>query len=188
MVFAVNFSTRPLDHFLLPPAQSGGRLSVTHDSATWGTGDTVPTEHILFSGDLRLALSRIHEAVIECVRHGPCGLTGGSIGSRSSGSRARHDRFLHVCLPPEAGLVPCTLSIGPGTTPTVQHCRTRNCPALDTASSKGVRTIPDNYSSAVDGSSVVTHRLLNDYYSGRCILLPWLTYPRIRRFIRARLL
>ncbi|KAG2785206.1 hypothetical protein PC129_g11008 [Phytophthora cactorum] len=65
MVFAVNFSTRPLDHFLLPPAQSGGRLSVTHDSATWGTGDTVPTEHILFSGDLRLALSRIHEAVIE---------------------------------------------------------------------------------------------------------------------------
>ncbi|KAF1788731.1 hypothetical protein GQ600_13148 [Phytophthora cactorum] len=46
------------------------------------------------------------------------------------------------------------------------------------SSSKGVRTIPDNYSSAVEGSSVVTHRLLNDYYSGRCILLPWLTYPR----------
>ncbi|EGZ21160.1 hypothetical protein PHYSODRAFT_329180 [Phytophthora sojae] len=41
MIFAVSFGTRPLDHFLPPPAQSGGRHSVTHDSATWGAGDTV---------------------------------------------------------------------------------------------------------------------------------------------------
>ncbi|KAG6958187.1 hypothetical protein JG688_00010626 [Phytophthora aleatoria] len=35
---------------------------------------------------------------------------------------------------------------------------------------KGVHPIPDNYSCAVDGSGVVTHRLLNDYYSVRCII------------------
>ncbi|KAG6950268.1 hypothetical protein JG687_00014363 [Phytophthora cactorum] len=98
MIFAVSFSTRPLDYFLPPPAQRGGRLSATHDSATRGAGDTVPTEHIFSIIDLRLALSRIHEAAIARVRRGPCGLTGGSIGSRSSGSRARHDQFVHVWL------------------------------------------------------------------------------------------
>ncbi|KAG2781795.1 hypothetical protein PC129_g9338 [Phytophthora cactorum] len=64
MIFAVSFSTRPLDYFLPPPAQRGGRLSATHDSATRGAGDTVPTEHIFSIIDLRLALSRIHEAAI----------------------------------------------------------------------------------------------------------------------------
>ncbi|KAE8892129.1 hypothetical protein PF003_g24047 [Phytophthora fragariae] len=65
MIFAVNFGTRPLDHFLPPPAQSGGRRSVTHDSATWGSGDTVPVAHIISISDLRRALSRIYEAAVE---------------------------------------------------------------------------------------------------------------------------
>ncbi|KAE8981113.1 hypothetical protein PR002_g23922 [Phytophthora rubi] len=65
MIFAVNFGTRPLDHFLPPPAQSGGRRSVTHDSATWGSGDTVPGAHIISISDLRRALSRIYEAAVE---------------------------------------------------------------------------------------------------------------------------
>ncbi|KAE9353474.1 hypothetical protein PF008_g4979 [Phytophthora fragariae] len=65
MIFAVNFGTRPLDHFLPPPVQSGGRRSVTHDSATWGSGDTVPVAHIISISDLRRALSRIYEAAVE---------------------------------------------------------------------------------------------------------------------------
>lgn len=34
----------------------------------------------------------------------------------------------------------------------------------------GVRPIPRNYPSAISGGDVVTHRLLKDYYAGRCIL------------------
>ncbi|KAF4037061.1 hypothetical protein GN244_ATG10911 [Phytophthora infestans] len=65
MIFTVNFGTRPLYHFLPPPAQSGGRHSVTHDSATWGSGDTVPTVHTATISNLRQALSRVQEYAIE---------------------------------------------------------------------------------------------------------------------------
>ncbi|KAF4142583.1 hypothetical protein GN958_ATG08243 [Phytophthora infestans] len=65
MIFTVNFGTRPLYHFLPPPAQSGGRHSVTHDLATWGSGDTVPTVHTATISNLRQALSRVQEYAIE---------------------------------------------------------------------------------------------------------------------------
>ncbi|POM79281.1 Hypothetical protein PHPALM_3085 [Phytophthora palmivora] len=34
----------------------------------------------------------------------------------------------------------------------------------------GVRPVPHNYPSATVGANIVTHRLLKDYYAGRCIL------------------
>ncbi|OWZ02848.1 LOW QUALITY PROTEIN: hypothetical protein PHMEG_00025522 [Phytophthora megakarya] len=34
----------------------------------------------------------------------------------------------------------------------------------------GVRPLPNNYPSAMYGAAIVTHRLLKDYYAGRCIL------------------
>ncbi|EGZ23288.1 hypothetical protein PHYSODRAFT_295746 [Phytophthora sojae] len=43
-------------------------------------------------------------------------------------------------------------------------------PHWHTPAQSGVRPPPANYPSAEDGADVVTHRLLKDYYSGRCII------------------
>ena len=65
MLFAVNFGTRQLDHFLPPPAQSGGSRAVVHDPATWSSADTSPPFLIRSISDLRATLHRIQEAATE---------------------------------------------------------------------------------------------------------------------------
>lgn len=46
MIFAVNFGTCPLDHFLPVPVQGEGSRHVTGASATWASGDTNPVTSI----------------------------------------------------------------------------------------------------------------------------------------------
>eukprot|EP00644_Phytophthora_capsici_P018707 jgi/Phyca11/132629/e_gw1.193.4.1 len=65
MLFAVNFGTRQLDHFLPPPTQSGGGRSVGHDPATWSSADTSPVASIQSIEDLRQTLHIIEEAAVE---------------------------------------------------------------------------------------------------------------------------
>ncbi|OWZ01713.1 LOW QUALITY PROTEIN: hypothetical protein PHMEG_00026845, partial [Phytophthora megakarya] len=56
MIFAVDFDTKPLDHFFPPSVQGGGGRTVVHDSSTWSSGDTVPGGSIASMDDLRAPL------------------------------------------------------------------------------------------------------------------------------------
>eukprot|EP00644_Phytophthora_capsici_P016070 jgi/Phyca11/548264/estExt2_Genewise1Plus.C_PHYCAscaffold_280153 len=65
MVFAVDFGTRPIDHFLPPSAHGDGGRTVMHDSSTWTSGDTVPGGPITLMDDLRATLQCIREVATE---------------------------------------------------------------------------------------------------------------------------
>eukprot|EP00644_Phytophthora_capsici_P011168 jgi/Phyca11/545541/estExt2_Genewise1Plus.C_PHYCAscaffold_180211 len=65
MVFAVDFGTRPIDHFLPPSAHGDGGRTVVHDSSTWTSGDTVPGGLITSMDDLRATLQCIREVATE---------------------------------------------------------------------------------------------------------------------------
>ncbi|KAI9998038.1 hypothetical protein PInf_002372 [Phytophthora infestans] len=65
MVFAVDFGTRPIDHFLPPSAHGNGGRTVVHDSSTWTSGDSVPGGLITSMDDLRATLQCIREVATE---------------------------------------------------------------------------------------------------------------------------
>ncbi|KAI9980236.1 hypothetical protein PInf_026586 [Phytophthora infestans] len=65
MVFAVDFGTRPIDHFLPPSAHGDGGRTVVHDSSTWTSGDSVPGGLITSMDDLRATLQCIREVATE---------------------------------------------------------------------------------------------------------------------------
>ncbi|POM79282.1 hypothetical protein PHPALM_3086 [Phytophthora palmivora] len=65
MIFAVDFGTRPIDHFLPSSAQSSGGRTVVPDSSTWASGDTLPSGSISSIHDLRSTLQCIHQVATE---------------------------------------------------------------------------------------------------------------------------
>ncbi|KAG1699224.1 hypothetical protein DVH05_014141 [Phytophthora capsici] len=65
MVFAVDFGTRPVDHFLPPSVHGDGGRTVVHDSSTWTSGDTVPGGLNASMDDLRATLQCIREVPTE---------------------------------------------------------------------------------------------------------------------------